>query len=91
MLLLPVSNLKHYAGAVTYDNAGFLEKNRDQLNDEATLMLQTSSFKFLTALFPADAAMSGGGSGLAKKVSLGTKFTRQLGDLMQALNLTEPH
>ena len=54
-------------------------------------LLQTSSFKFLASLFPSDAGMNGAGSGLSKKVSLGTKFTRQLGELMQALNLTEPH
>jgi myosin-5 len=85
--------VKHYAGAVTYDSAAFLEKSKDQLNDDAYSLLQTSSFKFLASLFPADTTGgdSRGGSGLAKKVSLGAKFTRQLGDLMQALNATEPH
>jgi myosin heavy subunit len=75
---------------VTYDNAGFLEKNKDQLTDDAFALFQTSSFKFLASLFPSDSS-SGAGSGLSKKVSLGTKFTRQLGELMAALNQTEPH
>ena len=70
---------------------GFLEKNKDQLTDDAYALLGTSGFKLLASLFPAEAGSSGGGSGLAKKISLGTKFTRQLGELMQALNLTEPH
>jgi len=83
--------VKHYAGAVVYDSAGFLDKNKDQLNDDAYALLQTSAFKFLASLFPTDAGMNGGGSGLSKKISLGTKFTRQLAELMTALNLTEPH
>jgi len=82
--------VKHYAGAVTYDSSGFLEKNKDQLNDDAYSLLQTSAFKFLASLFPEDQAPSASG-GLAKKISLGTKFTRQLGELMQALHATEPH
>lgn len=83
--------VKHYAGAVTYDNAGFLEKSKDQLTDDAYALFQTSAFKFLASLFNDSGSSGGAGSGLSKKVSLGTKFTRQLGDLMAALNATEPH
>ena len=80
--------VKHYAGDVMYDCHGFLEKNRDTLQDDAYSLLTTSSFRFLAAMFPELKEQAGG---QFKKATLGSKFTKQLGDLMQTLNATEPH
>jgi hypothetical protein len=35
--------VRHYAGAVTYDTAGFLEKNKDQLYQEMVDLLRSSA------------------------------------------------
>ena len=79
--------VKHYAGDVMYDSNGFLEKNKDTLQDDAYSLLTTSSFKFLAAMFPQVEASGG----QFKKATLGSKFTTQLADLMHTLNATEPH
>ena len=42
--------VKHYAGSVTYHSAGFLEKNKDQLLQEAVDLLKSSSNPFLVSL-----------------------------------------
>ena len=79
-------NVKHYAGLVNYDANGFLEKNRDQLTDDAYALLQQSSNSFLASLFPAITVSS-----QQKKATLSMKFIQQLRDLMAALNATTPH
>ena len=76
--------MKHYAGAVEYESAGFLEKNKDKLAEDQYNLLASSQFDFLATLFPE-------GKALGDKRTLGTKFARQLNDLMSALNATEPH
>jgi hypothetical protein len=82
--------VKHYAGDVLYNSNGFLEKNRDKLNDEAYDLLQAAQdFKFLAALFPKQVVPSAGAKQQTK--SLGNKFRNQLNALMATLNATEPH
>jgi len=76
--------IEHYAGTVRYDSTGFLEKNRDQLNEDAIGVLLSSRFAFLKNLFSDNSSAN-------KKISLGSKFAKQLTDLMTALNQTEPH
>jgi myosin heavy subunit len=79
--------VKHYAGDVCYESAAFLEKSKDQLNDDAIALLTTSGFKMLQSWFTE--MKEGSGSGLGKKATLGQKFTKQLNDLMATLNQTE--
>lgn len=80
--------VEHYAGSVRYDSRGFLEKNRDQLPEDLQGVVASSSFPFLNTLFSsAEAPLAAG----ARKASLGSKFAKQLSDLMTALNATEPH
>eukprot|EP00117_Sycon_ciliatum_P023999 scpid4577/ scgid0066/ Myosin-IIIb len=43
--------VKHYAGKVTYQVAGFLEKNRDTLPENVLEILKTSQFSLLKTLF----------------------------------------
>eukprot|EP00466_Bigelowiella_natans_P015699 jgi/Bigna1/127316/aug1.4_g2024 len=78
----------HYAGAVTYDSRGFLEKDRDRLNDEAQGLLSKTKSKFLARLFPKEKRTIGT---QAKKSTLGYRFTKQLNALMKTLHGTEPH
>jgi len=78
----------HYAGAVTYDSKGFLEKDRDRLNDEAYGLLSKSTCLFLSKLFPKNDKSR---TRQAKKSTLGYRFTRQLNALMKTLHSTEPH
>jgi myosin heavy subunit len=76
--------VKHYAGDVTYESSGFLDKNKDRLNDEAYKLLTGSKFGYLANLFI-------GADDATAKITLATKFGTQLNELMVALNKTEPH
>jgi myosin-1 len=44
--------LKHYAGDVTYNVAGILEKNKDTLFIDLITTMQTSGNKLVQQLFP---------------------------------------
>lgn len=79
--------VRHYAGDVTYDTEGFLEKNRDTLTDDVLQMLYTSTSPFIQKLFPSAVNVST----KDKKKSLSSQFQDQLNALMQTLNATEPH
>ncbi|GBG31708.1 Myosin-6 [Hondaea fermentalgiana] len=49
----------HYAGAVTYDSAGFCDKNRDALRQEVVDLLKGSAFGFVSARFSVSANEGG--------------------------------
>ncbi|KAF9942315.1 hypothetical protein BGZ65_005099 [Modicella reniformis] len=44
--------LHHYAGKVEYKTEGWLDKNKDPLNENITRLLAQSSEKFIASLFP---------------------------------------
>ncbi|KNC46294.1 uncharacterized protein AMSG_02747 [Thecamonas trahens ATCC 50062] len=77
----------HYAGAVAYDATGFVEKNKDRLEDDLLTLVTASTSDFLKSLFATarDSAASN------RKKSIGAQFRTQLNDLMEELNATEPH
>lgn len=52
-------NVVHYAGAVTYDTSGFLEKNRDKFSDDLMELMQDSTNPLVAALFESDSLTSG--------------------------------
>lgn len=79
--------IKHYAGKVTYDSSGFLEKNRDTLTEDLIEMLQTSNNNFVSSLYPKTEEVSKA----ERKSSLSKQFQSQLTTLMKQLYLTEPH
>ena len=76
-------NVVHYAGTVKYDCTNFLDKNRDQLTDDAYTLLSTSNDVLLRQLFS--------DTNNNKRSTLASKFTIQLNDLMTTLNNTNTH
>lgn len=44
--------IKHYAGDVIYDATGFLDKNRDTLQRDLMVVVEATSNKFISTLFP---------------------------------------
>ncbi|XP_019509963.1 PREDICTED: myosin-1-like [Hipposideros armiger] len=92
-------SLVHYAGTVDYNIAGWLEKNKDPLNDTVVGLYQKSSMKTLAYLFSGAAAAaeaeSGGKKGGKKKGSsfqtVSALFRENLNKLMTNLRSTHPH
>jgi myosin heavy subunit len=76
--------IKHYAGFVTYETTGFLEKNRDVLTEDCIDLLRTSTHPLVQAILPEQVSQQ------EKKASLGSQFRRQLDELMITLRLTNP-
>lgn len=89
--------LTHYAAEVEYSTQGWLEKNKDPLNDNITRLLGSSSDKHVAELFAdcADAGEdSGNGRSRVKKGLFRTVAQRhkeQLHSLMTQLHSTHPH
>ena len=91
-------NVRHYAGTVTYTVDGFLEKNKDVLQEDLHECMAHSSNPLVASLFqraPVVAAAeedSGGGKKRAKgglmQDTVSTKFKLQLGQLMDTIGAT---
>ncbi|XP_020231511.1 myosin-9 isoform X2 [Cajanus cajan] len=78
----------HYAGEVQYQSEQFLDKNKDYVVPEHQDMLSASKCSFVSGLFP---SLSEETAKSAKFSSIGSRFKLQLQQLMDTLNLTEPH
>ncbi|EFZ03771.1 myosin [Metarhizium robertsii] len=89
--------LTHYAAEVEYSTEGWLEKNKDPLNDNITRLLASSSDKHVAGLFSDCAAADediGGSRSRVKKGLFRTVAQRhkeQLHSLMTQLHSTHPH
>ncbi|KJK67962.1 Myosin head motor domain protein [Aspergillus parasiticus SU-1] len=89
--------LTHYASEVEYDTNGWLEKNKDPLNDNVTRLLAASRDKHVANLFSdcgdpddeADYPKSRVKKGLFRTVA--QRHKEQLSSLMSSLNSTHPH
>ncbi|KFH42055.1 Myosin type-2 heavy chain-like protein [Hapsidospora chrysogenum ATCC 11550] len=89
--------LTHYAADVEYSTDGWLEKNKDPLNDNITRLLASSTDKHIAALFAdcADAeddvvaSRSRVKKGLFRTVA--QRHKEQLHSLMTQLHSTHPH
>ncbi|KAK9528962.1 hypothetical protein VZT92_013087 [Zoarces viviparus] len=91
-------SLMHYAGTVDYNVTGWLEKNKDPLNDSVIQLYQKSSAKLLCHLYAlhagSEAEASGKKAGKKKGGSFQTVsalFRENLGKLMTNLRCTHPH
>jgi myosin heavy chain 6/7 len=88
----------HYAATVSYNLTGWLEKNKDPLNDTIVEMIKNGGNSLMIQCFgdhpgqPLEATKDDGGrkkKGGGKTVS--SYFKGQLDDLMTTLYKTEPH
>lgn len=94
--------IAHYAGTVGYNITGWLEKNKDPLNDTVVDQFKKSQNKLLVEIFAADAGQSadpkadgGGKGGRGKKgggfATVSSSYREQLNNLMTTLRATQPH
>ncbi|KAI0794866.1 myosin II heavy chain [Abortiporus biennis] len=99
--------IQHYAGRVEYRTDGWLDKNKDPLNDNLTRVLASSSEKYVASLFSDFAEPSVVSSHvnafssatLTKKRgtkkgafrTVGQRHKEQLSSLMTQLQATQPH
>ncbi|KAI3359479.1 hypothetical protein L3Q82_013883, partial [Scortum barcoo] len=91
-------SLMHYAGTVDYNISGWLEKNKDPLNDTVVQLYQKASLKLLCQLFATYAsaeAADGNKKNFKKKGSsfqtVSALFRENLNKLMANLRSTHPH
>ena len=97
--------IQHYAGKVEYRTQGWLEKNKDPLNDNLTRVLASSSERYVSTLFAdyndstPSGALGAGTSALGRRRILkkgtfrtvGQRHKEQLTSLMAQLQATQPH
>ncbi|KAM4634215.1 myosin heavy chain, fast skeletal muscle-like [Polymixia lowei] len=88
-------SLVHYAGTVDYNISGWLDKNKDPLNDSVVQLYQKSGVKLLPVLYPPAAPEEPGKKGGKKKggsmQTVSSQFRENLGKLMTNLRSTHPH
>lgn len=91
--------IKHYAGNVEYRTDGWLEKNKDPLNDNLTRVLSESSDRFVASLFAEYAVDETASTQAAPKRrtkrgafrTVAQRHKEQLTSLMSQLGSTQPH
>ncbi|KAF8634039.1 hypothetical protein AX17_004304 [Amanita inopinata Kibby_2008] len=92
--------IQHYAGKVEYRTDGWLEKNKDPLNDNISRVLAASSERYVASLFaeygdaPSVRTNALGKKRVLKKGAFRTVAQRhkeQLSSLMAQLQATQPH
>ncbi|XP_065558381.1 myosin heavy chain, muscle-like isoform X12 [Artemia franciscana] len=91
----------HYAGTVPYNITGWLEKNKDPLNDTVVDQLKKASNKLVVDIFADHPGQSGGAEPAGGKGGKRTKgggfatvsssYREQLNNLMTTLRSTHPH
>ncbi|XP_069050592.1 myosin heavy chain, fast skeletal muscle-like [Lepisosteus oculatus] len=91
-------SLVHYAGTVDYNISGWLDKNKDPLNESVVQLYQKSSMKLLALLYASFSAGddAGGGKKGGKKKggsfqTVSALFRENLAKLMSTLRSTHPH
>uniref|UniRef100_A0A8D1G9H0 Myosin-6 n=2 Tax=Sus scrofa TaxID=9823 RepID=A0A8D1G9H0_PIG len=87
-------SLIHYAGTVDYNIIGWLEKNKDPLNETVVGLYQKSSLKLMATLFSSYASADVGKGGKKKGSSFQTVSAlhrENLNKLMTNLRTTHPH
>ncbi|XP_039445235.1 myosin heavy chain, muscle isoform X12 [Culex pipiens pallens] len=90
----------HYAGTVSYNITGWLEKNKDPLNDTVVDQFKKGKNALIVEIFADHPGQSGGGDaggkgGRGKKgagfATVSSSYKEQLNNLMTTLKSTQPH
>ncbi|XP_073435871.1 myosin-3-like [Dendrobates tinctorius] len=93
-------SLVHYAGTVDYNISGWLEKNKDPLNETVVGLYQKSSMKILANLYSTYSGAEAAEGATAKKgakkkgssfQTVSALFRENLNKLMSNLRTTHPH
>ena len=77
--------IQHYAGAVVYDSAGFCEKNKDSLFRDLYDLMSSASHPNFAEIFPEK------DKNPRRVETLAGGFRKQLNNLMQVCETTQPH
>jgi len=80
----------HYAGPVTYQTLGFLEKNRDKVSPDVLELLEKSEDDLIKGLFDPTHPRNDTGTS-KKKPTLCSVFKASLLDLMDRMGKCSPH
>eukprot|EP01095_Lingulamoeba_sp_RSL-Kostka_P012929 TRINITY_DN5221_c0_g1_i3.p1 TRINITY_DN5221_c0_g1~~TRINITY_DN5221_c0_g1_i3.p1 ORF type:complete len:2164 (+),score=981.26 TRINITY_DN5221_c0_g1_i3:29-6520(+) len=94
--------VKHYAGKVDYTVTGWLEKNKDPLQNDLKLCIGQSKNSFVSGLMddnlipkvfkaPSSPRAGSSKSKAANFLTVGGQYKDQLTDLMDTLSATNPH
>ncbi|XP_071128910.1 myosin heavy chain, striated muscle-like isoform X1 [Mytilus edulis] len=88
--------LHHYAGIVPYNLKGWLDKNKDPINETVVQLLQQSKEHLVQTLFAAETPAEGSGGPKKKKKSsafqtISAVHRESLNKLMKNLYATHPH
>ncbi|XP_051966023.1 unconventional myosin-XIX [Xyrauchen texanus] len=87
----PHFTVAHYAGNVSYQIEGMMEKNKDPVPPELISLLQKSQDSLLHSLFVDSDRENEGSRGHSKVVTVVSKFKNSLESLMKILHSTTPH
>nr|AZL94255.1 myosin 2 [Cardiosporidium cionae] len=86
--------INHFAGSVSYCSDGFLDKNKDLLSDDAQIVIKESKNTFVSNLF-ANFLNRGITNNRRRRshgmITISSTFRDQLNDLMDRVDITEPH
>jgi len=80
--------IRHFAGAVCYQTASFIDKNNDALTSDLAFLMDSSKDPFVRSLFEVQPGDPKPQKGKITLSSLGTKFKGALERLMEKLNST---
>uniref|UniRef100_A0A673ZTY7 Myosin XIX n=1 Tax=Salmo trutta TaxID=8032 RepID=A0A673ZTY7_SALTR len=87
----PHFTVAHYAGKVSYQIEGMMEKNKDPVPPELIYLLKKSENPLLHQLFADRDPVGQGTRGLKQVVTVVSKFKNSLESLMKILHSTTPH
>lgn len=88
--------IQHYAGDVEYHTEGWLQKNKDPINDAVARLLSQSQVPSIASMFAEyaeDTSTAANGKRTRRGAfrTVGQRHREQLGQLMQQLASTQPH
>mmetsp|Transcript_6207 Transcript_6207/g.11769 ORF Transcript_6207/g.11769 Transcript_6207/m.11769 type:complete len:2364 (+) Transcript_6207:38-7129(+) len=83
--------VQHYAGSVTYEVDGFMEKNRNEVPKDLAALAAVSTVCNRKIIPVQEEEKSVMGRAAKKKTSIGTQFKNNLKDLMLTLDKSFPH